>query len=83
MAYKKVPMTSIKTLTFHSDTQTGARRTAPIRELLDGKTTLTGICAAQLTCIGKACETYQPEVVQCTNMGDDGIGNVQWRVSAH
>lgn len=37
---------------------------------------------AQLTCVGKPCQYFQPEVVQCSNMGDDGLGNVQWRVSA-
>lgn len=35
---------------------------------------------AQMTCVGRACELYQPQVVQCSNMGDDGLGNVQWKV---
>ncbi|WWD21916.1 hypothetical protein CI109_106404 [Kwoniella shandongensis] len=61
---KKVPLKSIKTLTFYADQLTAARRTSPI---------------PQLTCIGKACKSFQPEVVQCTNMGDDGFAGVQWR----
>ena len=44
-------------------------------------TSLTHAFPAQLTCIGKPCASFQPEVVQCTNMGDDGSGGVQWRVS--
>lgn len=35
---------------------------------------------AQLTCQGPGCKVFQPDVVQCTNMGDDGLGNVQWKV---
>ncbi|KAK8846605.1 hypothetical protein IAR55_005691 [Kwoniella newhampshirensis] len=63
-APKKVPLKAIKTLTFYADQVTTARRTSPI---------------PQLTCVGKACKSFQPEVVQCTNMGDDGFAGVQWR----
>lgn len=35
---------------------------------------------AQLTCKGPGCKVFQPDVVQCTNMGDDGLGNIQWKV---
>ncbi|WVQ68809.1 uncharacterized protein L199_007018 [Kwoniella botswanensis] len=63
-SYKKVPLKSIKTLTFYADQLTNSRRVDPI---------------PQLTCVGSACKSYQPEVVQCTNMGDDGLGGVQWR----
>ncbi|WWC58995.1 uncharacterized protein I303_101541 [Kwoniella dejecticola CBS 10117] len=61
---KKVALKSIKTLTFYADRLTNARRVDPI---------------PQLTCSGSACKLYQPEVVQCVNMGDDGFGGVQWR----
>lgn len=38
---------------------------------------------AQLTCHNsEACSLYQPEVIQCTNTGDDGTGNIQWKVRA-
>ncbi|KAJ9110934.1 hypothetical protein QFC20_002700 [Naganishia adeliensis] len=63
----KVLLQSIKTLTFHKDAVTKARRTTPI---------------PQLTCKGKACKRFQPDVVQCTNTGDDGLGNVQWKCEA-
>ncbi|WRT65187.1 uncharacterized protein IL334_002130 [Kwoniella shivajii] len=61
---KKVPLKGIKTLTFYSNQLTASRRVDPI---------------PQLKCIGSACKLYQPEVVQCVNMGDDGLGGVQWR----
>ncbi|WVF70434.1 hypothetical protein IAT40_005224 [Kwoniella sp. CBS 6097] len=61
---KKVALKGIKSLTFYADQQTASRRTEPI---------------PQLTCVGSACDLYQPEVVQCINMGDDGSGGVQWR----
>lgn len=54
--------------TFTADAMTTGRRTAPV---------------PQLTCVGSACRRYgdRVQVVQCTNMGDDGTGNVQWKVS--
>nr|KIR44270.1 hypothetical protein I312_06516 [Cryptococcus bacillisporus CA1280] len=61
---KKIPLGGIKTLTFYADKYTAGRRTAPI---------------PQLTCQGPGCKIFQPDVVQCTNMGDDGLGNVQWK----
>ncbi|KAJ9093053.1 hypothetical protein QFC21_006546 [Naganishia friedmannii] len=64
---EKVLLTSIKTLTFHKDGVTKARRVSPI---------------PQLTCKGKACNRFQPDVVQCSNTGDDGLGNVQWKCEA-
>lgn len=35
---------------------------------------------AQLSCTGKLCG-YAPDVVQCTNVGDDGTGS-QWKCDA-
>jgi hypothetical protein len=85
----KYLLSSVQTLTFYKDKLTQARRTDPIRELqaivkvdrvfLNLDTNC--ITAAQLTCSGKACNLFQPEAIQCTNMGDDGSGNVQWKVS--
>ncbi|KAL7417340.1 hypothetical protein BDY24DRAFT_377553 [Mrakia frigida] len=65
-AYNKVALKSIKTLTFSSDKMTTARRSSPI---------------PQLSCIGPACSRYSHyvTVVQCSNMGDDGSGSVQWK----
>lgn len=60
----RVKLQNIPTLTFYKDALTAARRTDAI---------------PQLTCIGKACRLYQPEVIQCTNAGGTGP-NVDWRV---
>ena len=65
MAPRKVALSSIKTLTFARDALTTSRRTKAI---------------PQLSCLGKACHSFQPDVVQCQNMGDDGAGGIQWRV---
>jgi hypothetical protein len=86
MVHKKVALKNIKTLTFHADAQTASRRVSPIREsagiLVDWiDVTKLMILIAQLTCVGRACDLFQPQVVQCSNMGDDGLGNVQWKVS--
>ncbi|WVN88857.1 uncharacterized protein L203_104071 [Cryptococcus depauperatus CBS 7841] len=61
---KKISLSSIKTLTFYADKLTASRRTSPI---------------PQLTCQGPGCKIFQPDVVQCLNMGDDGLGNIQWK----
>ncbi|KZT59143.1 DUF1183-domain-containing protein [Calocera cornea HHB12733] len=66
MPANKIKLAQIPTLTFHSDRKTAARRTAPI---------------PQLACKGPACKRFQPDAVQCYNMG--GAGNdVQWRCEA-
>lgn len=64
-----VRLTNIKALTLHKGEWTKARRTSPIR---------------QLECVGGSAQhsAYQPEVVQCINMGDDGTGQVQWECKA-
>lgn len=46
---------------------TSSRRTSPV---------------PQLQCEGKACRTYQPDVVQCTAVGDDGAGGLEWSCTA-
>lgn len=58
----RVRMDQLSTLTFYADEMTAFRRTEPV---------------AQLTCIGKPCTVYQPDVVQCTAQGGSGI-DVQW-----
>ncbi|KAL9935612.1 hypothetical protein V8E36_005189 [Tilletia maclaganii] len=60
--HRRIPLDSIRTLTFYRDELTTARRTAPV---------------PQLSCVGKACRRFQPEVVQCTSMGD-----WQWKCEA-
>lgn len=60
----KVKLAEIPALTFYKDALTQARRTTPI---------------AQLTCLGKACKLYQPEVVRCVNLGGSGT-DVDWKV---
>ncbi|KAI0346307.1 DUF1183-domain-containing protein [Trametopsis cervina] len=62
----KIALASIKSLTFYQDGLTTARRTEPI---------------PQLSCIGKACNLYTPEVVRCTNVGGHGA-DIDWKCEA-
>ncbi|GAA5884133.1 hypothetical protein JCM6882_002153 [Rhodosporidiobolus microsporus] len=64
---QRVPLKSLTALTLHSSRKTASRRTPPI---------------PQLTCKGKACRTYQPDVVQCVKVGEDGVGGVEWKCEA-
>lgn len=81
---KKIALSAVKTLTFYADKYTAGRRTNPIREPppRERYKSIRGLSVslAQLTCQGPGCKVFQPDVVQCTNMGDDGLGNVQWKV---
>ncbi|PWN50677.1 DUF1183-domain-containing protein [Violaceomyces palustris] len=61
-ANRRILKSSIKALTFYQGKQTAYRRTSPL---------------AQLTCLGKPCSRYQPDVVQCVSVGDD-----QWKCTA-
>ncbi|KAK0526614.1 hypothetical protein OC835_005225 [Tilletia horrida] len=62
--HKRIKLDAIRTLTFYKDERTTARRTRGV---------------PQLTCVGKgsACRRYQPDVVQCSSMGD-----WQWKCEA-
>ena len=60
-------MKSIRALTLQKGKMTAARRTSAV---------------PQLTCEGKACRIYQPDVVQCTAVGDDGAGGLEWSCTA-
>jgi hypothetical protein len=60
----QIELTKIPALTFYKDSWTQARRTSAI---------------PQLTCIGKPCKLYQPEVVRCENLGGSGT-DVDWKV---
>lgn len=62
----RVALASIPALTFYKDELTAARRGDPI---------------PQLTCIGKACRFYTPDVVRCTNSGGSGT-DVDWKCEA-
>jgi len=62
----RVALAKIPALTFYQDSITLSRRTNPI---------------PQLTCIGKACDLYMPEVVRCENIGGQG-GEVDWKCEA-
>jgi len=46
---------------------TEGRRVSPIR---------------QIQCIGGPCGKYEPTVIQCKNVGNDGFGNIQWKCDA-
>lgn len=55
-------MDSIKTLTFYDGKMTEARRTDRM---------------PQMTCVGKPCQRYRPDVAVCQSLGD-----WQWKVRA-
>lgn len=65
MPSERVLLSSIKTLNFYADEKTAARRSSPI---------------PQLTCVGKPCQYYTPDAVQCYNVGGSGT-DVSWKVS--
>ena len=60
----KVALERIPSLTFYKDALTLSKRGDPI---------------PQLTCVGKACRLYEPDVVRCVNAGGHGT-DVDWRV---
>ncbi|KAK7050929.1 hypothetical protein VNI00_005041 [Paramarasmius palmivorus] len=62
----KVRLANINSLTFYNGEVTTARRGRPI---------------PQLTCVGRACKLYQPEVVRCTNIGGSG-SDIEWKCEA-
>ncbi|KAH8094558.1 hypothetical protein BXZ70DRAFT_364659 [Cristinia sonorae] len=62
----RVALASIPSLTFYKDTDTISKRGKPI---------------PQLTCIGKPCRLYTPDVVRCVNVGGSGT-EVDWRCEA-
>ncbi|KAL1740272.1 hypothetical protein HDZ31DRAFT_47815 [Schizophyllum fasciatum] len=66
MARDRILLEKIPALTFYAGEDTVARRSDPI---------------PQLTCIGKPCKVYQPEVVRCTNIGGSGT-DVEWKCEA-
>lgn len=59
---QRVRMSDIKTLTFYAGKKTAYRRTSPL---------------PQLTCKGRECSRYTPDVVSCQSLGDE-----QWRCEA-
>jgi len=61
-------LTSVKALTFNKGKMTSGRRSSPL---------------PQLSCVGGSASgsNYQPSVVQCVNVGDDGF-NVEWECKA-
>lgn len=61
-----VLLTEIQALTLRRGALTTARRGAPV---------------PQLTCRGPHCAAHEPDVVQCTNQGTDGV-TVQWACKA-
>ncbi|KAI0706770.1 hypothetical protein C8T65DRAFT_809410 [Cerioporus squamosus] len=62
----RIALARIPSLTFYQDSLTTSRR---------------GSAIPQLTCIGKPCRLYQPEVVRCTNLGGAGT-DVDWKCEA-
>ncbi|KAL1724323.1 hypothetical protein EV715DRAFT_285491 [Schizophyllum commune] len=66
MARDRILLEKIPALTFYAGEETVARRSDPI---------------PQLTCIGRPCKIYQPEVIRCTNIGGTGT-EVEWKCEA-
>ncbi|CAL1715807.1 unnamed protein product [Somion occarium] len=62
----KIALARIPSLTFYKDAETTSRRGKPI---------------PQLTCIGKPCRSYTPDVVRCVNIGGAGT-DVDWKCEA-
>ncbi|KIY44002.1 DUF1183-domain-containing protein [Fistulina hepatica ATCC 64428] len=62
----RIQLSRIKHLTFYRDALTDSRRNDPL---------------PQLSCIGKACQLYQPDVVRCQNIGGHGT-DVDWKCEA-
>lgn len=62
----RVELSRIQALNFYKDSETLSRRTSPI---------------PQLSCSGKACDLYTPEVVRCENIGSTGRAEVDWKVN--
>ncbi|KAK0552328.1 hypothetical protein OC846_002929 [Tilletia horrida] len=60
--HKRILLDSIKTLTFYNGERTTARRSSSV---------------PQLSCRGRACRSFEPDVIQCANMGD-----WQWKCEA-
>ena len=61
----RVALKDIRALKFYKDAYTLSRRGDPI---------------PQLTCVGKPCRLYQPDIVRCTSLGGSGT-DVDWKVS--
>lgn len=61
----RVALAKIPALTFYKDSVTLSRRTRPI---------------PQLTCVGKPCKSYQPDVVRCESLGGEGT-DIDWKVN--
>src|SRR4051794_21824993 len=64
---RKIPLSSVDSLTFIANKYTTARRSSPI---------------PQLTCVTpKICNSFRPSNVLCRNVGSDGV-DVQWHCEA-
>ncbi|KAH8923615.1 DUF1183-domain-containing protein [Atractiella rhizophila] len=64
---RRIPLDNLSALTLYSDRMTTARRGDPI---------------PQLTCEGKYCSYFTPDIVQCSNQGSSSPGNVEWKCEA-
>jgi hypothetical protein len=62
----RVALADIPALIFYDGSEARSRRGKPV---------------PQLTCRGKACSSYKPDVVRCTNLGGAGT-NVDWKASS-
>jgi len=65
-----VLLEGVKAVTFKRGQLTNARRVSAIQ---------------QMRCVGGTARghtEYEPDVVQCTNVGNDGTGNIQWKCEA-
>lgn len=58
----RVRLDTIPVITFLNGEMTASRRTSPV---------------PQLTCEGRPCSLFQPDVVQCKNQGGSG-SDIEW-----
>lgn len=65
-AHKKVLLKDVGALTLRRGAMSTGRRSAPV---------------PQIACVGGDCHAFQPEVIQCRNVGSDGI-DAQWKCEA-
>mmetsp|Transcript_13908 Transcript_13908/g.27023 ORF Transcript_13908/g.27023 Transcript_13908/m.27023 type:complete len:300 (+) Transcript_13908:305-1204(+) len=63
---QKVLLEKVSALTFRKGMMTTGRRSSPV---------------PQLACVGGDC-SFQPDIVQCRNVGTDSYGEVQWECTA-
>ncbi|KAI9224062.1 hypothetical protein BC828DRAFT_340834, partial [Blastocladiella britannica] len=64
----RVLLADVPTLTMYKGKMTTSRRSPPVQQIM---------------CVGgDACGQYEPEVINCSNLGPNDRGNIQWQCKA-